>query len=63
MKPEEFLTVMTTSFAPELNKAYKNITLKDIPDSLLKKCAFDVENYNLPIVDPPKVDEEEELDG
>ena len=64
MKPEEFLTVMTTSFAPELNKAYKNITLKDIPDSLLKKCAFDVKNYNLPIVDPPKIeDEEDEMNG
>lgn len=59
MKPGEFLTIMTTSFPPELNKAYKNITIKDIPESLLKKCAFDVDNYNLPIIDPPKVEAEE----
>ena len=26
-----------------------------IPQMLLKKCTFGVDNYNLPIVDPPMV--------
>ena len=57
----EFLTIAATSFAPELAKAYKNITLRLIPQMLLKKCTFGVDNYNLPIVDPPKVEDDEEL--
>ena len=57
MQPGEFLTIMAISFEPELNRAYKNITLKNIPESLLKKCSFGVDNYNLPIVDPPTVEE------
>ena len=57
----EFLTIAATSFAPELAKAYKNITLRLIPQMLLKKCTFGVDNYNLPIVDPPRVEDDEEL--
>lgn len=63
MKQGEFLTIMATSFSPELVKAYKNITIKNIPETLLKKCTFGVDNYELPIIDPPKADTDEEGEG
>ena len=63
MKQGEFLTIMATSFSPELVKAYKNITIKNIPETLLKKCTFGVDNYDLPIIDPPQADIDEEGEG
>ena len=63
MKQGEFLTIMATSFSPELVKAYKNITIKNIPETLLKKCTFGVDNYELPIIDPPQADTDEEGEG
>ena len=63
MKQGEFLTIMATSFSPELVKAYKNITIKNIPETLLKKCTFGVDNYDLPIIDPPQADTDEEGEG
>lgn len=62
MQPGEFLTIAATSFPPELAKAEKRITLRQIPEMLLAKCAFGVENYNLPIIDPPRAEEGEEED-
>ena len=63
MTQGEFLTIMATSFSPELVKAYKNITIKNIPETLLKKCTFGVDNYDLPIIDPPQADIDEEGEG
>ncbi len=63
MKQGEFLTIMATSFSPELVKAYKNITIKNIPETLLKKCTFGVDNYDLPIIDPPQADTDEDGEG
>ena len=63
MKQGEFLTIMATSFSPELVKAYKNITIKNIPETLLKKCTFGVDNYDLPIIDPPQADTDEKGEG
>lgn len=62
MRPGEFLTIAATSFPPELAKAEKRITLRQIPEMLLAKCAFGVDNYNLPIIDPPRTEEGEEED-
>lgn len=62
MQPGEFLTIAATSFPPELAKAEKRITLRQIPEMLLAKCAFGVDNYNLPIIDPPGAEEGEEED-
>ena len=62
MQPGEFLTIAATSFPPELAKAEKRITLRQIPEMLLAKCAFGVDNYNLPIIDPPRTEEGEEED-
>ena len=63
MQPREFLKIAATSFPPELSKAHKRITLRLIPEMLLAKCAFGVENYNLPIIDPPTVEDGEEDDS
>ena len=60
MQPGEFLTIAATSFAPELAKVHKRIALRQIPEMLLAKCAFGVDNYNLPIIDPPTAEEGEE---
>ena len=59
MNANEFLTIMAASFSPELSKAYKNITLKNIPETLLARCTFGVDDYSLPIIDPPQVEENE----
>lgn len=64
MKENEFLVIACKSFDANLNRAYKNITLKKIPQMLLEKCEFGKDNYNLNIVNPPIVEEydEEEID-
>lgn len=59
MAAGEYLTIASTAFAEELTRAYKNIDLKYIPEMLLKKCTFGVDNYNLPIIDTPVVEDDE----
>ena len=56
LKEDELLTIVTTSFAPELARAYKNVTLHLIPQTLLKKCILGAEEDSSPIVNPPKAD-------
>jgi adenine-specific DNA-methyltransferase len=53
MSEGEFLLVVCRSFDATAEKSFKNIRLKKIPQSLLRNCEFDVENYNLNIVNPP----------
>ena len=61
MKPGEYLTIAATTLPTEMKKPYRYISLKYIPQMLLKKCKFGVTNdYELPIVAPPKVEEEED---
>ncbi|MBR0518386.1 site-specific DNA-methyltransferase, partial [bacterium] len=62
MKDNEYLIIACRSYDSELEKIYKNITIKKIPQMLLDKCEFDKKDYNLNIVNPPKYDEEENLD-
>ncbi|MDD3129257.1 MAG: site-specific DNA-methyltransferase [Candidatus Izemoplasmatales bacterium] len=49
MNEEETLLVSCKSYDSALNNKYKNITIKKIPNSILKNCAFGMENYNLNI--------------
>jgi adenine-specific DNA-methyltransferase len=58
MSEGEFLLVVCRSFDATAEKSFKNIRLKKIPQSLLKNCEFDVENYNLNIVNPPIYEED-----
>lgn len=62
LKMSEHLLICASAFDIGLNNRYSNIDVLKIPQSVLKKCEFGVENYNLNIIDPPTVDEEEEVE-
>jgi len=55
----ERLLICAPAFDTGLNGRYDNITVRKIPQSVLEKCEFGVDNYNLNIIDPPELDEEE----
>ena len=55
----ENLLICAPAFDTGLNKRYENITVRKIPQSVLDKCQYGVDNYNLNIIDPPQLDEEE----
>lgn len=57
--PFENLLVCAPAFDNGLSKRYDNINVHKIPQSVLKKCEFCVDNYNLNIIDPPEIDEYE----
>ena len=53
------LLVCAPAFDNGLSKRYDNINVRKIPQSVLKKCEFGIDNYNLNIIDPPEIDEDE----
>lgn len=55
----ERLLICAPAFDVGLNQRYENITVRKIPQSVLDKCEFGVDNYDLNIVNPPELDEEE----
>lgn len=55
----ESLLVCAPAFDIGLDKRYDNIQVKKIPQSVLDKCEYGVDNYNLNVVDIPIIDEEE----
>lgn len=59
------LLICAPAFDAGLNQRYDNISVRKIPDSVLQKCKFGRDNYNLNIVNPPELDEEdwEDLDN
>lgn len=57
MDNKEYLIIACRSFDHGLDKIYRNITIKKIPQMLLSRCEFDKTNYNLNIVHPPLYDE------
>lgn len=61
MMDDEFLLIVCKSFDSNiLSDLDKRISIKKIPQSLLKDCEFGVDNYNLNIVCPPEYEEEDE---
>ena len=56
----ESLLICVPAFDEGLDKHYNNITVKKIPQSILNKCEFGIENYNLNIIDLPELDNEKE---
>lgn len=58
----ESLLICAPAFDVGLNKRYDNISVKKIPQSVLNKCEYGVDNYNLNIVEVPECDEEEWAD-
>lgn len=60
MNDDEFLVISCKSFESNIQHLYKNISIKKIPQSLLKNCEFGVDNYNLNIINPPVYEEDDE---
>lgn len=63
MKDNEFLIIACTSFDEGIDRDNKNIKIKKIPEMLLNKCEFGKDNYNLNIINPPKYEDDEEVDN
>lgn len=59
MQDGEYLVIACKTYDDGLEKQFKNITIKKIPQVLLGRCEFGKENYNFNIVDVPSVDEED----
>ena len=62
MGDDEYLIIACCSFDSGLDKAYARITVKKIPQMLLKRCEFGKTDYNLNIVHPPVYEAEEDCD-
>ena len=60
MNKGEYLFVAARSFDSAAERAYKQITVKKIPEMLLKRCKFGKKDYNLNIVHPPVYEDEDE---
>lgn len=55
----EKLLICSPAFDNGLGKRYANIDVRKIPQSVLSKCEYCVDNYNLNIINPLELDEEE----
>lgn len=62
LRPLERLLVCASAFDIGLDKRYDNIIVRKIPNSILDKCKYGVDNYNLNIVELPIRDDEEQAD-
>lgn len=60
MKEDEYLVIACKSYDADIERAYKNIKIKKIPQFLLGRCEFGKDNYNLNIVDVPVCEEEDD---
>ena len=63
MADDDFLVIACRSFDTGLDRSYKNIRVKKIPQMLLDRCEFDKDDYALNIVHPPVIEEDEWVDG
>lgn len=59
MNEGEYLIIACRSFDANIDKLYKNITIKKIPQMLLGKCEFNKDDYSLNIVNPPIYEDDE----
>ncbi len=60
MADGESLLICSTSFQKECRHAFRNITIKKIPQMLLGRCAYDKDSYALNIIDLPQIEADEE---
>lgn len=60
MKDDESVLICCKSFDAGVANGYSNITVKKIPGTILGSCEFDKANYNLNIINPPVIEDEEE---
>ena len=57
---DEFLVINCKSFDGNISNNYKNIKIKKIPQSILGKCVFGKDNYNLNIINLPTEEDTDE---
>ena len=55
----EYLIIACRSYTSGIEKQFKNISIKKIPQALLGRCEFGKDNYNLNILDMATVEDEE----
>ena len=63
MEEGEYLVIACRSYDKGLDRAYKNIAVKKIPQMLLDRCEFGKDDYSLNIVHPPVYEDEEVEDN
>lgn len=59
MQEGEYLIIACRSYDSSVDKQFKNISIKKIPQALLGRCEFGKDNYNLNIIDLPTVEDDE----
>lgn len=59
MQDDEYLVIACKTYDSGIEKLFKNITVKKIPQVLLGRCEFGKNDYSLNIVDMPIMEEEE----
>ncbi|MDY0388826.1 MAG: hypothetical protein RBT65_17240, partial [Methanolobus sp.] len=62
MEDDEYLIIACRSFDTGLDRAYKHISLKKIPQIILDRCEYGKTDYNLNIIHPPVYEDEDEED-
>ena len=62
MQEGEYLIIACKTFDSGVDKLYKNITIKKIPQVLLGRCEFGKDDYSLNIINVPTVEEEDETE-
>lgn len=60
MQEGEYLVIACKSYDSGIERAYKNIKVKKIPQYLLGRCEFGKDHYNLNIVDVPTCEEDDD---
>ena len=60
MQDDEYLVIACKTYDSGIEKLFKNITVKKIPQVLLGRCEFGKNDYSLNIVNMPIVEEEDE---
>ena len=58
MQDDEYLVIACKAYDSGIEKLFKNITVKKIPQVLLGRCEFGKNDYSLNIVDMPSMEEE-----
>ena len=58
MNEDESLLICCQSFQQGSDKRYENINIKKIPQTVLNKCDFSIDNYNMNIIELPEMDDE-----
>lgn len=60
MQDDEYLVIACKTYDSGIEKLFKNITVKKIPQVLLGRCEFGKNDYSLNIIDMPSMEEEDE---